>query len=226
MLRFENRTDAGRRLATRLAGTVLQDPVVLALPRGGVPVACEVAEALKAPLDVILVRKLGAPGFSELGIGAVVDGATPRVVLNEEVMHALKPTRDYVEDEKIRQLEVIDRRRKLYRQGRRPVPLEGRTVIVVDDGMATGGTASAALAGLSDAGVARLILAVPVAPPAVLDRLAPQADEVLALSAPAHFRAVGDHYEDFTQVADEKVIALLRRAADRQKADRDAPAHG
>lgn len=226
MLRFETRRDAGRRLATRLAGTAPGDAVVLALPRGGVPVAHEVAEGLKAPLDVILVRKLGAPGFSELGIGAVADGAPPHVVLNEEVMRALNPTRDYVEDEKIRQLEVIDRRRKLYREGRAPVPLKGRTVIVVDDGLATGGTAAAALAGLAEAGAARVILAVPVGPPAVLERLAEQADEVIALSAPADFRAVGDHYEDFTQVTDAEVIDLLRRAAARQAGQRDAPAQG
>lgn len=215
-LKFTNRADAGRQLAERLAKFDAENPVVLALPRGGVPVGYEIAEALDAPLDVILVRKLGAPGFSELGIGAVAEGPSPQVILNEEVMERLQPSTEHVENEKIRQLEVLDMRRKIYRQGRPPPDIAGRTVIVVDDGVATGGTAAASLAALSQSGAARLVLAVPVAPSEVLERLATKADEIVTLATPDPFRSVGEHYEDFAQLTDDDVIEVLLKSAERR----------
>lgn len=212
---FTDRQDAGRQMAQRLVAYAGTDAVVLALPRGGVPVGYEIAVALGLPLDVLLVRKLGAPGFSELGIGAVVDGETPKMVLNEDVMKMISPSADYVEAEKLRQLEVIGARRTLYRQGGRAIAVTGRTAIVIDDGAATGGTASAALAGLAQSGARRLVLALPVAPPAVVSRLSAQADEVICLHTPADFSAVGFHYACFDQVPDADVIDCLARAAER-----------
>ncbi|AJE47116.1 phosphoribosyltransferase [Celeribacter indicus] len=209
---FDSRTDAGRQLAAALAPWAGKDPVVLALPRGGVPVAAEVARALHAPLDVVLVRKLGAPGHPELGIGAIVDGPEPQVVLNDSVMRQLRPSEAHVAAERERELAVIDRRRTLYRERAPPVPLRGRSVIVVDDGIATGGTMRAALRALAKEGVARRILAVPVAPAEVLADLEGETEEIVCLSTPEPFRAVGFHYRDFGQTPDEEVIALLRAA--------------
>ncbi|MGK9165182.1 phosphoribosyltransferase [Inquilinus limosus] len=212
-MRFRDRTEAGRRLAGALARYRDAHPIVLALPRGGVPVAFEVARALAAPLDVLLVRKIGAPGYPELGIGAVIDGKNPRVVLNDAVMREVAPRPGYVEAETERQLVEIERRRRLYR-GDRPAPsIAGHTVILVDDGIATGGTVTAALQGLAAAQPARLVLAVPVAPPDVLQTLSQLADDVVCLSAPHFFGAVGRFYDDFTQTTDEEVIRLLAEAA-------------
>ncbi|KGM32976.1 phosphoribosyltransferase [Inquilinus limosus] len=212
---FRDRRDAGRRLAAALAEYRDLRPVVLALPRGGVPVGFEVARALAAPLDVLLVRKIGAPGYPELGLGAVIDGADPHVVLNDAVMREVMPSRDYVEAETERQLAEIERRRHLYR-GDRPAPsVAGRVVILVDDGIATGGTVTAALQGLAATRPARLVLAVPVAPPEVLETLSGLADDVVCLSAPSVFGAVGRFYQDFDQTTDEEVIGLLAEAAAR-----------
>ncbi|WP_274423349.1 phosphoribosyltransferase [Chelativorans sp. YIM 93263] len=211
---FKNRTDAGERLARELEHFSDVNPVVLALPRGGVPVAFEVAKALKAPLDVLMVRKLGAPNHPEYGIGAVVDGSDPQVVLNEEAMQIVRPPREYVEAEKERQLAEIERRRAEYLAGRRPIPLAGRTAIVVDDGIATGGTIRVALNALRRAKAASIALAVPVAPREVLDILHEDADEVICLSAPVDFRAVGLHYEDFGQTSDAEVVRLLGAASE------------
>ncbi|WP_026868680.1 phosphoribosyltransferase [Inquilinus limosus] len=212
-MRFRDRTEAGRRLAEALARYRDARPIVLALPRGGVPVAFEVARALAAPLDVLLVRKIGAPGYPELGIGAVIDGKDPRVVLNDSVMREVAPAPGYVEAETERQLVEIERRRRLYRGGRPSPSVAGRTVILVDDGIATGGTVTAALQGLAAAQPARLVLAVPVAPPDVLQTLSQLADDVVCLSAPHFFGAVGRFYEDFSQTTDEEVIRLLAEAA-------------
>lgn len=209
---FANRREAGRHLATALRRFRRDNPVVLALPRGGVPVAHEVAEALDAPLDIVLVRKIGAPGQPELGLGAVVDGHDPQTVLNDEVMRVLHPSPAYIEDEKQRQLAEIERRRELYRPGRDAIPLKGRTVIVVDDGVATGGTVKAVLRALSRAGAARIVLAIPVAPLDVLGELERLADEVVCLASPTPFHAVGLHYRDFEQTDDAEVIALLASA--------------
>ncbi len=209
---FKDRRDAGRRLAETLTHLKGERPVVLALPRGGVPVAFEVAKALSAPLDLLMVRKLGAPGYPEYGVGAVVDGADPQVVLNEEAMQVVDPPRGYVEAEMERQLAEIERRRRTYLAGRQPVPLAGRTAIVVDDGIATGGTVRVALKALRRSAAARLVLAVPVAPRDSLALLQADADEVVCLDAPSNFRAVGFHYENFDQTSDAEVVQLLDAA--------------
>ena len=213
--RFMDRRDAGQRLAAELKVRAYDAPVVLALPRGGVPVGYEVAHALDAPLDVLLVRKLGAPGHEEFGIGAVVDGARPQVVLNTEAIEALHIPAAYIERERNRQLEEIERRRQLYCGSAAPASVEGRTAIIVDDGVATGGTVLVALRALRNANPGRIVLAVPVAPPDTLAKLSVEADEVVCLSTPREFRAVGLHYVDFTQTSDEEVVGLL----DMQRAD-------
>jgi putative phosphoribosyl transferase len=208
---FPDRRQAGRRLAAALMRLKALDPIVLALPRGGVPVAFEVAQALDAPLDVVLVRKIGAPGHPELGLGAVVEGAA--VVLNDEIVRLVAPNPAYLQQETARQLEEIERRRELYRGGRAPVAAHGRLVIVIDDGIATGGTVRAALRALAQAKPARLVLAVPVAPKDAIATLAAEADEVVCLASPEPFLAVGAHYQDFRQTSDEEVVELLRSAA-------------
>jgi putative phosphoribosyl transferase len=208
-LSFRDRAEAGRQLVPHLMAYEDQNPVVLALPRGGVPVAFEVARALQAPLDLIFVRKIGAPGHAEFGLGAVVDGAHPQVVLNEEALDHVRVPPGYIEQETERQLQEIERRREHYLAGRRPIDVEGRVVIVVDDGIATGSTVRAALKGLSHARPARLVLAVPVAPADTIKRLRTEADEVICLMAPEEFYAVGEHYDDFRQTSDREVTTLL-----------------
>ena len=206
---FDDRRDAGRQLAARLLPYQDRDPVVLALPRGGVPVGYEIARALGVPLDIIVVRKLGAPGQPELGIGAVVDGDHPLGVLNEEVIKTLVVPEDYLEHEVTAQLAEIRRRQAAYRGGRAALPVAGRTAIVVDDGLATGGSMRAALRSVRRAAPARLVLAVPVAPPDTLARLAAEVDETICLETPELFGAVGYFYRDFTQTTDDEVIRLL-----------------
>lgn len=214
---FKNRKDAGRKLAARLLKYKDEHPVVLALPRGGVPVAYEVARALDAPLDIVVVRKLGAPGQPELGVGAVADGDHPQSVLNEEVVRALDVSDDYLNREVALELQEIRRRQERYRSGRAPEPIEGRTAIVIDDGIATGGSARAALRGVRRSDPKRLVLAVPVAPPDTVESLQPEVDELVCLSMPFFFHAVGQFYEDFSQTTDEEVVELLE-AARRQMA--------
>lgn len=209
---FADRRDAGRHLAVALREYVAQDPVVLALPRGGVPVAYEAAAELVAPLDLLFVRKIGAPGHPELGLGALVDGADPQVVLNPEVARVVDPPPGYIEQQVKKELREIDRRRRTYLGGREPIDVHGRTVLVIDDGVATGGTMIAALQGLESAGVSRLVLGLPVAPPDVVVRLAEDADEVVCLATPEPFLAVGLWYSDFTQTTDEEVVQLLAEA--------------
>lgn len=218
---FHDRRDAGVHLAKALAHLASSQPLVLALPRGGVPVAFEVARALDADLDLLFVRKLGAPGYEELGIGAVVDGADPQLVLNEDIVRDLAPTPDYIRAEMRRQLTEIDRRRRAYLGDQAPIPVAGRTVIVVDDGIATGGTVKAALKGLSKAQPARLILAVPVAPAQAIATLREDCDEIICLYQPYPFYAVGAHYVVFDQTSDAEVVRLLD-AARRQRSHESA----
>lgn len=210
---FIDRRDAGRQLAAALMHLRPEQPVVLALPRGGVPVGYEVARALGAPLDVLLVRKIGAPGFPELGLGAVVDGRRHQLVLNEALVNRLRPAPGYLEAEEQRQLQEIERRRKVYCGERPPVEVRGRTVIVVDDGIATGGTMMASLQALARDEVARLVFAVPVAAPSALDDLCGKADDAVCLLSPPDFQAVGQFYDNFAQTTDEEVVALLNAAA-------------
>jgi len=209
---FADRRDAGRRLAAALASYRENRPVVLALPRGGVPVGFEIAKALAAPLDVLLVRKIGAPGHEELGLGAIVDGHDPQIVLNEELVRAVAPPRGYIEAEMQRQLAEIERRRRQYVGDRPPVRAEGRLVFVVDDGIATGGTVKAALRGLARHNPARLVLAVPVAPADSLEELAAECDQIVCLATPEPFYAVGPHYRNFRQTEDDEVVQLLAEA--------------
>jgi putative phosphoribosyl transferase len=175
-------------------------------------VAYEVARALDAELDLLFVRKLGAPGHEEFGIGAVVDGADPQVVLNEESARMAGAGPGYVKEELRRQLGEIDRRRQAYMGDRDPIPSAGRTVIVVDDGIATGGTVKAALRGVRKAGPAHLVLAVPVAPADTIADLHKECDELVCLRTPEVFYAVGAHYADFTQTEDDEVVTLLERS--------------
>jgi putative phosphoribosyl transferase len=210
---FSDRRQAGRQLGEELAKRKWRDPVVLALPRGGVPVGFEVARALHAPLDVLLVRKIGAPGYPEFGIGAVVDGDDPQVVINEDAAFILDPSSDYLEVEKKRQLEEIERRRTQYVGNRATEPIKGRTAIVVDDGIATGSTIKVALKALRRSGASRIVVAVPVAPQDTIESLRKEADDVVCLSTPEGFRAVGLHYVDFKQITDEEVVQLLSAAS-------------
>ncbi|MEX0169966.1 phosphoribosyltransferase family protein [Streptomyces sp. LMG1-1-1.1] len=207
---FSDRTDAGRRLAARLDHLKGQDVVVLGLPRGGVPVAAQVADALDAPLDICLVRKLGVPQQPELAMGALGEGGVR--VLNEQVLrHAGVGERALAAVEE-REHVVLEERAARYRGSRPSVPLEGRTVVVVDDGLATGATALAACRVVRARGAARIVLAVPVAPEGWTARLGGEADETVSVHAPGVFYAIGQFYRDFEQTADAEVIACLDRS--------------
>lgn len=210
---FTDRVDAGRRLGAALARLASEDVVVLGLPRGGVPVAFEVAAALNAPFDVLVVRKLGVPFQPELAMGAVGEGGVK--VLNERVLAQADISAEEVAAVEQREREVVDRRVGRYRAGRTAVSLTGRTAIVVDDGIATGSTARAACQVARAAGAARVVLAVPVGPANVLDRLGQAADEVVGLETPPAFFAIGGFYRDFSQTSDEEVADLLARASTR-----------
>jgi predicted phosphoribosyltransferase len=212
--RFAGRVEAGRLLAARVAALGLLAPVVYALPRGGVPVAAEVAAALDAPLDLVLVRKIGAPGQPELALGAVVDGDPPETVLNADIVAATGATEAFVAAARQRELAEIERRRRRYLAGRRPIDPAGRAAVVVDDGIATGATARAALHALRRRGAARLVLATPVAPAETLEGLRGEADEIICLSAPEPFFGIGAFYRDFHQLTDAEVVGLLAARRD------------
>jgi putative phosphoribosyl transferase len=206
---FANRRSAGRELGERLQHLRPEKPVVLALPRGGLPVGFEIAERLDAPLEIVLVRKIGVPWQPELALGAVVDGADPQVIINEALAAELAVGESYISSETACQLQEIERRRRVYLGDKPPVPLAGRTVIIVDDGIATGSTVRAALRAVRKAGAGRIVLAVPVAPEDTIERLRPTVDEIVCLSSPSPFVAVGAHYAEFPQLADADVVALL-----------------
>jgi putative phosphoribosyl transferase len=208
---FADRVDAGRRLAAALERFAGEDVVVLALPRGGVPVAFEVAKQLRAPLDVLMVRKLGVPFQPELAMGAV--GEAGVTVLNDRVLAEAQVSEEEIAAVEQREREVIDRRIGRFRAGRPPVPLEGKTALLVDDGIATGSTARAACQVAQAKGVHRVVLAVPVGPPDLAGRLVDAADEVVCLDAPPVFFSIGEFYRDFSQTSDEEVTDLLARAA-------------
>jgi len=213
--RFLDRRDAGRQLATRLASMNVERPIVFALPRGGVPVAAEVAKALKAPLDLALVRKIGAPGQPELAVGAIVDGDPPERVINHDIALQTGADDAYIQAACRRELAEIERRRSRYLGGRPRADPRGRTVIVVDDGIATGATTIAALRALKKRGARRTIVAVPVAPPDTVDRLQQEADDVVCLMQPTDFWGISSFYVDFHQLEDEEVTRALDDAAQR-----------
>ena len=212
-LPFVNRRQAGRLLAEQLLGFKPDHPLVLALPRGGVPVAYEVAEKLDADLDLLLVRKIGAPHHAEFGIGAVVDGDHPQISINQDIVDQLEIPSGYIHNEAHRQLREIERRRHEYLGRRKPVPIADRSVIVVDDGIATGSTVRAALRAIRQQKPAKLVLAVPVGAPDSILALHRECDELICLVTPEPFYAVGAHYEDFGQTSDDEVRNLLAERA-------------
>jgi predicted phosphoribosyltransferase len=209
---FTDRRDAGRLLAELVAELNLTDPVVCALPRGGVPVALEVARRLHAPLDLILVRKLGAPGFPEVAMGAVVDGENAQTIVNEDVFAETGADAAGLGRARGRELAELERRRAVYLGDRPHVNPEGRIVVVVDDGLATGSTAQAALAAVRRQGAARIVLAVPVAPADVVEEMRGRADDVVVVQTPDQFWAIGQFYVDFHQLSDDETVTLLREA--------------
>lgn len=206
---FADRAEAGRLLAREIRALKPVNPVVLALPRGGVPVAAEVARALGASLDLLLVRKIGAPAHRELAVAAVAEGPQPAIVIDRETLDITGTSEAYVEREAKEELREIARRRTAYLHDQPPLDVRGKTAVVVDDGIATGTTVRAALLALRRRGPARLVLAVPVAPPDVVEALRRDVDDLVCLAQPAYFHAVGVHYADFHQVSDDEVISIL-----------------
>jgi putative phosphoribosyl transferase len=217
---FMDRSEAGRRLAGALAGYKDRRPAILALPRGGVAVAAEVAAALDAPLDLILVRKLGVPSEPELAMGAVVDGAVPIVVRNEDVIRMTDVRETEFNATRDAELAEIERRRWRYLGERPRVGVEDRTAIVIDDGIATGATIRAALRATRMRKPKTLVIAVPVAPTDSLEELRGEADDIVCLEQHKFFRAIGTYYTDFRQVTDQEVIETLNRFAPVKSAPR------
>lgn len=209
-LPFVNRAEAGRLLGRRLQAEHLQGPlVVVALPRGGVPVAAEVARCLGAPLDLLIVRKIGAPWQPELAVAAIVDGMPPVIVIDEDISAATGADAAYIEREAAVERRELERRRVTYLRGRAPLALADTTAILVDDGIATGTTVRAALQALRRRGATMVLLAIPVAPPDTLMALRGSCDRIVCLADPQPFHAVGVHYVDFHQVSDSEVVVAL-----------------
>jgi putative phosphoribosyl transferase len=209
---FLNRTDAGRLLSEKLEKYAGRGGViVLGLPRGGVPVAYEVAKRLRAPLDVFIVRKLGVPGFEELAAGAIASGGVR--VLNEDVVRAIPYASEAIEAVTARETAELQRREQTYRDGRAAPELRDKIAIVVDDGLATGATMRAAVKALQQRGAGKIVVAVPVGPPDTCHEISKEADETICLSTPPFFQAVGQYYDDFSQTSDDDVRELLTRAA-------------
>ncbi len=206
---FEDRAEAGERLASALSGYAGTEAVILAIPRGGVIVGELVALALGVPLDLVVPRKIGAPDNPELGLGAIAPGVR---VLDPRMLEMLGVSEEYLEREIATQEQEIERRLGAYREGRSPVDVRGKVAIVVDDGVATGGTAVAALRWARAQGAAKVVLAVPVAPGAAIPRLRQEADDVVVIAAPEPFFAVGEWYRQFEQTSDAEVVAALARA--------------
>ena len=209
---FKDRVDAGRQLAAALTEFRGRDCVVLALPRGGVPVAAEVARALNAPLELLLVRKIGAPRQPELAIGSVTDGETPMIVRDEELMRLTGTSAHQFDQICAEELAELERRRALYVGKRLPVAVAGRIAIIVDDGLATGNTMRVALKSVRLRKPEMVVMAVPVAPPGTAEAFRKDADRVLCLATPHPFGAVGYFYDDFSPTADAEVIALMAKA--------------
>jgi putative phosphoribosyl transferase len=209
---FKDRRDAGKQLAQELSAYAgRSDVIVLALPRGGVPVAYEVACALNAPLDIFIVRKLGLPGHEELAIGAIASGGVR--VLNEDIVRALNIPGSVIDSIARRELQELERRERTYRGNRPPPEVRGRTVILVDDGLATGASMRAAVAALRAQNPARIVVAVPTAAPETCEAFESEVDEIVCAMTPEPFYGVGRWYEDFSQTTDEEVRALLEEAA-------------
>jgi putative phosphoribosyl transferase len=213
MVMFSNRTEAGRQLASALKPFIFSRGVVLAIPRGGVVVGYKIAEALNLPLDVIIPRKIGAPDNPELAIGAVTEDGT--IVRDNQLIAYLGISEDYIEAESQRQRLEIARRMKVYRQNQPYPNFEGRDVIIVDDGIATGSTMKAALASIQKKKAKAVTVAIPVGPPSTIDDLKQRADRVICLFTPEPFSAIGEFYADFNQTEDDEVIDLLQK--NRQK---------
>ncbi len=205
---FKDRTDAGRQLATVLEQHDVEADLVLAIPRGGLPVGRAVADRLDVPLDIVAARKIGAPGNPELAVGAVASDGT--VWLNEALIEELRVGDDYIDEQTDHEREAAMRKIQRYRDDRPPLELTGKTVLVVDDGIATGATTIACVRQLKNGGVGRVIVAVPVAPPEVVERLRSEADAVICVETPTYFGAVGRFYDSFEQVSDEQAKTYLQ----------------
>lgn len=213
---FRDRRDAGRKLAAKLPQYVGRDDVVvLALPRGGVPVAYEVAKALGAPLDVFLVRKLGVPGHEELAMGAIASGGVR--VLNQQVVNSLAIPREVIDEVAKREQQELERRQRAYRNGRSSIDLSGKTAILIDDGLATGATMAAAVSGVRAQGAKEIVVAVPTAAQETCEAFRGFVDAIICVETPRPFWGVGMWYEDFSQTSDEEVRELLNRAAEWRK---------
>jgi putative phosphoribosyl transferase len=211
-MRFIDRQDAGKQLVRFLLPLKDANPVVLALPRGGVPVAFEIARVLAAPLDLVLAHKIGAPFQNELAVGAVADGDHPEIVTDPRLIAGLKISPEYLEQLKTAELQEIERRRRVYLGNRRPLDIAGRTAVIVDDGIATGATMLAALRATRRRRPDRIVLAVPVASKRILKRLGREVEQTVCLNTPSNFGAVGAFYQQFPQLRDQEVVDLLDKA--------------